>query len=199
MYSLNFINKHKIFNKLQFGFRNNHSTFMALVILVENLVNALGNGKCAVGIFSDFQKAFDTVDHGILLDKLDCYGIRGIAHELFISYLSSRQQSVMYNGYESEFKMMRCGVPQGSILGPLLFLLYINDLTDVSIFLCQYFLLMIPIFFALELTLKIWSDKLMKKWLKIYAWVNANKLSLNIDKTNFMMFMPKGFSYCALL
>ena len=137
MYSrlLNFINKHKIFNKLQFGFRNNHSTFMALVILVENLVNALDNGKCAVGKFLDFQKAFDTVDHGILLDKLYCYGIRGIAHEWFISYLSSRQQSVMYNGHESEFKMMRCGVPQGSILGPLLFLLYINDLTDVSIFL----------------------------------------------------------------
>ena len=169
MYSrlLNFINKHKIFNKLQFGFRNNHLTFMALVILVENLVNALDNGKCAVGIFLDFQKAFDTVDHGILLDKLYCYGIRGIAHERFISYLSSRQQSVMYNGHESEFKMMRCGVPQGSILGPLLFLLYINDLTAVSIFLCQYFLLMIPIFFALELTLKIWSDKLMKKWLKL--------------------------------
>ena len=136
MYSrlLNFINKHKIFNKLQFGFRNNHSTFMALVILVENLVNALDNGKCAVGIFLDFQKAFDTVDHGILLDKLYCYGIRGIAHEWFISYLSSRQQSVMYNGHESEFKMMRCGVPQGSILGPLLFLLYINDLTAVSNF-----------------------------------------------------------------
>ena len=83
MYSrlLNFIDKHKIFNKLQFGFRNNHSTFMALVILVENLVNALDNGKCAVGIFLDFQKAFDTVDHGILLDKLYCYGIRGIAHK----------------------------------------------------------------------------------------------------------------------
>ena len=75
MYSrlLNFINKHKIFNKLQFGFRNNHSTIMALVILVENLVNALDNGKCAVGIVLDFEKAFDTVDHGIWLDKLYCY------------------------------------------------------------------------------------------------------------------------------
>ena len=137
MYSrlLNFINKHKIFNKLQFGFRNNHSTFMALVILVENLVNALDNGKCAVGIFLDFQEAFDTVDHCILLDKLYCYGIRGIQHEWFISYLSSRQQSVMYNGHE--------------------------------------------------------------EMAKIYAWVNANKLSLNIDKNNFIMFMPKGFSYCA--
>ena len=168
MYSrlLNVINKHKIFNKHQFGFRNNHSTLMALVILVENLVNALDNGKCAVGIFLDFQKAFDTVDHDILLDKLYCYGIRGIAHEWFISYLSSRQQSVMYNGHESEFKMMKCGVPQGSIMGPLLFLLYINDLTDVSNFFMPILFADDTNLFALELTLKIWSDKLMKKWLK---------------------------------
>ena len=165
MYSrlLNFINNHKIFNKLQFGFRNNHSTFMASVFLVENLVNALDNGKCAVGIFLDFQKAFDTVDHGILLDKLYCYGIRGIAHEWFISYLSSRRQSVMYNKHESEFKMMRCGVPRGSILGPLLFLLYINNLTDVSNCFMPILFADDTNFFALELTLKIWSDKLMKK------------------------------------
>ena len=163
---LDFINKHKILNKLQFGFRNNHSTFMALVVFIENLMNALDNGKCAVGIFLDFQKAFDAIDHGILLDKLYCYGIRGIAHEWFVSYLSIRQQSVMYNGHESELKVVRCGVLQGSILGPLLFLLYINDLTNVSIFLCRYFLLMIPIFFALELSSKIWFDKLMRKWLR---------------------------------
>ena len=73
---LDFINKHKILSKLQFGFRNNHSTFMALVVLIENLVNALDNGKCAVGKFLDFQKAFDTTDNGILLDKLYCYGTR---------------------------------------------------------------------------------------------------------------------------
>ena len=99
---LNFINRHKILNKLQFGFRNNHSKFMALVVFIENLVDALDNGKCAVGIFLDFQKTFDTVDHGILLDKLYCYGIRGTAHEWFVSYMSSCQQSVMCNGRESE-------------------------------------------------------------------------------------------------
>ena len=75
---------------------------MALVVLIENLANALENGKCAVGIFVDFQKAFDTVHHGILLDKLYYYGIQGTAHEWFVSYLSSRQQSVMHNGHESE-------------------------------------------------------------------------------------------------
>ena len=106
---------------------------------MENLANAVDNGKCAVGIFLDFQKAFDTINCGILLDKVYCYGIRGISNDWFISHLSSRQQSVMCNGHESENKMMRCGVPQGSILGPLLFLMYINDLTDVSIFYANTF------------------------------------------------------------
>ena len=85
---LKFLNKQDFFNQFQFGFRNKHSTFMALIILLENLVKALDNGNCAVGIFLDFQKAFDTVDHCILLDKLHIYGIRGIAHEWFSSYMS---------------------------------------------------------------------------------------------------------------
>ena len=193
---LNFINRHKLFNKFQFGFRNNHLTFMALIILIENLVNALDNGKCAVGIFLDFQKAFDTVNHSILLDKLHCYGIRGIANQWFLSYLSNRQQSVVYNGYESELKVINCGVPQGSILGPLLFLLYINDLTNVSSFL-------MPILFADDTNLFCTGTDLKEiirlvneEISKIYDWVNANKLPLNIDKTNFMLFTPKNFSHC---
>ena len=81
---LKFINKKQIFNKHQFGFRDKHSTFMALIILIENLVNAMDNGKCAVDIFLDFQKAFDTVDHCILRDKLYFYGIRGLAYYPYI-------------------------------------------------------------------------------------------------------------------
>ena len=101
---LKFINKNQIFNKHQFGFRDKHSTFMALIILIENLVNAIDNGKCAVGIFLNFQKAFDTVDHCILLDKLYFYGIRGQAFDWFSSYLHNRQQLVNYYGYESDLK-----------------------------------------------------------------------------------------------
>ena len=164
---------------------------MALIILIENLVNALDNGKCAVGIFLDFQKAFDTVDHSILLDKLHCYGIRGIANQWFFSYLSNRQQSVVYNGYESELKVINCGVPQGSTLGPLLFLLIINDLTNVSSF-------FMPIIFADDANLFCTGTDLTEitqlfneEISKIYDWVNPNKLSLNIDKTNFMLFTPK--------
>ena len=188
---LKFINKHQIFNKHQFGFRDKHSTFMALIILLENLVNAIDNGKCAVGIFLDFQKAFDTVDHCILLDKLYFYGIRGQAFDWFSSYLHNRQQLVNYCGCESDLKSIKCGVPKGSILGPLLFLLYINDLPQVS----EYFM---PILFADDTNLFATGynlndivSEINKEIANIYAWVKANKLSLNIDKTNFMLFTPK--------
>ena len=125
---LEFLNKHKIWNKFQFGFRNIHSTFMALITLLDNLRNVLDSGNCTVGIFLDFQKAFNTVNHKILLVKLNCYGIRGMALDWFSSYLTNRSQTVIYNDQESEMKETLCGVPQGSILCPLLFLLYINDL-----------------------------------------------------------------------
>ena len=87
---LSFLNKWKTMNKNQFGFRKNHSTYMALLIMLENMRNALDNGECAIGIFLDFKKAFDTVNHDILLKKLYTYGIRGIALEWLKSYLSNR-------------------------------------------------------------------------------------------------------------
>ena len=171
-----------------------HSTFMALITLLDNLRNALDSGNCAVGIFLDFQKAFDTVNHKILLGKLNCYGIRGIALDWFSSYLRNRSQTVVYNEQESEMKETLCGVPQGSILGPLLFLLYINDLPSV-------FKLFMPILFADDTNLfcngpnlNELIEKINEELKLIYKWVNVNKLSLNIEKTNFMLFTPKNFS-----
>ena len=195
MYSrlLKFINKNDLLNKFQFGFRNNHSTFMALIVLMENLITALDNGNCAIGLFLDFQKAFDTVDHHILLDKLHCYGVRATAHDWFTSYLSNRLQLVNYNGYESDFRVMKCGVPQGSILGPLLFLIYINDLPDVSKFFMPILLADDTNLFCTGPNLKYIVYQINQEIRMIYLWVKANKSSLNIDKTYFMLFTPKRF------
>ena len=87
-----------------------------------------------MGIFLDLSKAFDTVNHAILFEKLDCYGIRGLALDWLINYFSNRQQYVEYNGVASSFNTIRCGVPQWSILGPLLFLIYILDVLELVLF-----------------------------------------------------------------
>ena len=129
---IDYINENKLLYKFQFGFQKGKSTYMALIMLVDKISEALDKGELVIGVFLDFSKAFDTVDHAILIEKLNIYGIRGVNNEWFKNYLSIRQQYVTYNKCKLESAIIKCGVPQGSILGPLLFLLYINDLSTVS-------------------------------------------------------------------
>ena len=124
----NFFSLHNCIYDLQFEFHNKHSTNHALLSLTEDIRNVLDNNSFAIGVFIDLQKAFDTVDHEILLHKLNYYGIRGIANNWFKSYLSDRRQYVSINGVDSNEVTMQFGVPQGSVLEPLFFLIYINDL-----------------------------------------------------------------------
>ena len=128
---ITFINAHDILYKYQFGFRADHSPNLALLFMIDKISDALENGEYVLGLFLDFSKAFDTVNHDILFLKLENYGIRGVALEMLKSYLSNRYQYVVYNDVESEKQKISCGVPQGSILGPLLFLLYLAHVSTI--------------------------------------------------------------------
>ena len=190
MYSrvVSFLDLHQTFFKRQFGFRKSHSTSHTLINIVERIRKTLDEGNFACGVFVDLQKAFDTVDHSILISKLNHYGIRGIANNWFKSYLSNRSQFVSISSSKSTIKIIPHGVPQGSVLGPLLFLIYINDLHR-AIFSSETF------HFADDTHLLHFNSDLLslcnrvnRDLRSLQSWLKANKISLNAGKTEFLIF-----------
>ena len=158
---------------------------------MDDLIASLEKGEIVIGVFLDCSKAFDTVNHEILLNKLEHCGMRGNALCWFQSHLTDRKQYVTYNGATSTTKTIRCGVPHGSILGPLLFFIYINDLYHV----CSN---CTPILFAGDTNLFLNGTDIehMQSILNtalahISQWLIANKLSLNVKKTRYMFFLQR--------
>jgi len=125
---LMFLEMNDILYEYQFGFRKNYSTSQAVMEVLDNIYQSCDNSETTIGIYLDLQKAFDTVNHSILLQKLEIYGVRGIIQKWFKSYLSNRKQYTVLSNHESELESISCAVPQGSVLSPLLFLIYINDI-----------------------------------------------------------------------
>ena len=187
-----FLTQHNILYDLQFGFRSRHSTNHALINILEEINKSLDDKMSVCGLFVDFQKAFDTVNHSVLLDKLTTYGIRGPALDWLKTYLLHRTQFVSIQGHKSDTLPQPHGVPQGSVLGPLLFLIYINDLNRAIKYSRVYH-------FADDTNLLNISNspKQMQKRVNIdlkllYRWLLANKISLNCSKTELIIFPRRG-------
>jgi hypothetical protein len=182
-----FINKHKILYLKQYGFRVNLSTTFALIDAIDQIKESIDNKEHVLGLFLDVEKAFNCVNHKILLHKLDHYGFRGHILKLLSSYVSDRSQFTRINNVNSATNIINYGVPQGSILGPLLFLLYVNDIhasiideiilfaDDTAIFIKNKNL-------AELITHSTNTVKLIHEWFK------ANKLSVSFNKSNFIVF-----------
>lgn len=191
----NFVTQCNIIAPQQFGFQKGLSTELAVTNFTEKIYDSLNNKKTTVAIFIDLSKAFDTVNHAILLKKLEVYGIRGVALSLLTSYLTNRKHVTRIGNFISAPKPIQLSVPQGTHLAPLLFLLYINDLPHISN-------LFAPILFADDLTISFSGKDVQQlenicnnEINKIVTWTRCNRLSINYNKTFSILISNQTFTH----
>jgi len=185
---ISFLDKFDILLETQYGFRKKYNSKLALADLISTIADNMDEGFITFGVFIDLKKAFDTIDHDILLHKLTHYGIRGLPLQWFRSYLENRKQTVNIAGCTSRPRSVMCGVPQGSILGPILFLIYINDINkSTNAFNFRLYADDTNLFKFLK-TNNINLNAINIDLIKVHEWCKANKLTISIEKTNYMIF-----------
>ena len=182
-----YLTENSLLSSEQFGFRPGHSTELAALRMVDHIIKQMDNGKLPLCIYIDLSKAFDTLNYDILMSKLEYYGITGKENDLRRSYLTGRSKYVEVNGHKSSHLQISTGIPQGSVLGSLLFLIYINDLPNASnIFDMLMYADDTTLFCNMTDTITV--DVINEELSKICDWLDANKLSLNIVKTKYMLY-----------
>ena len=182
-----FLDKRNIIYEHQFGFQKNRSTTLAVLDLNTRIIKPLDNGNYAASVFLDFAKAFDTVNHEILIDKHENYGVRGTVKFWFES-LKNRHQIVKIGDTLSDKMQITCGFPQGSILGPILFSLYINDIKNSSKILKFFLFADDTSTFLISKDIQELENIYNKELSYVTDWLNANKLTLNVNKSNLIPF-----------
>ena len=186
----NHLSENELLCEQQYGFRSQHSTELAANKLVDYLTHNMDTNKIPTSIYLDLSKAFDTLSFDILLTKFEHYGITGVPLKSLTSYIKDRYQYVIYNGKTSNLLEIRTGIPQGSILGPLFFSIYINDIIKASaVFNYIMYADDTTLYCSLEDFVDCDTETAINRVLqKINLWLLRNKLTLNVDKTKFMIF-----------